>query len=163
MASSLSPHRFIGISQEGRTSVIHTAGNQQVHVILRGGRTGPNYQPWDIVRVEEMLRHNRLPVSILVDCSHGNSQKAPEQQSAVLRSVIEQRARGRESIRGCMIESNLLPGRQDLSDSPATLEYGRSITDACLGWGETERLLRESAETLRSAWSEEVPDGRSRG
>lgn len=151
MASSLSPHRFIGTSQDGHTSIIHTSGNEEVHVILRGGRSGPNYYPWDIVRVEEMLRHQDLPINIIVDCSHGNSQKTPERQTTVLSSIIEQRIGGRESIRGFMIESNLLPGRQNLGDSPVDLVYGRSITDACLGWDDTEAAVRSAAVSLREA------------
>lgn len=151
MASSLRPHRFIGTSQEGHTSVIHTSGNDEVHVILRGGRTGPNYYPWDIVRVEEMLRHQNLPLNIIVDCSHGNSEKVPERQSDVLLSVIEQRISGRESIRGVMIESNLIGGRQKLGEAPVGLVYGQSITDACLGWEDTAQALRRAAASLRDA------------
>lgn len=151
MASSLSPHRFIGTSQEGRTSLIHTSGNEQVHVILRGGRTGPNYNSWDIVRVEEMLRHQKLPQSIIVDCSHGNSQKAPERQTTVLRSIVEQRISGRDPIRGFMIESNLIGGRQNLGASPTELVYGQSITDACLGWEDTESALRAAAKEIRES------------
>lgn len=151
MASSLSPHSFLGTSQQGQTSVIHTSGNEQVHVILRGGRTGPNYASWDMVRVEEMLRHQGLPQSIIVDCSHGNSQKVPERQPTVLRSVVEQRIEGRESIRGIMIESNLVGGRQTLGTSTTPLVYGQSITDACLGWDETADALREAAAGIRAA------------
>jgi len=151
MASSLSPHRFIGTSQEGHTSIIHTSGNEEVHVILRGGRTGPNFYPWDIVRVEEMLRYQNLPQNIIVDCSHGNSQKVPERQTAVLQSIVEQRIAGRESIRGFMIESNLIGGRQTLGESPVDLVYGQSITDACLGWDDTAAALRQIAGELRDA------------
>ncbi|MEX2443807.1 MAG: 3-deoxy-7-phosphoheptulonate synthase, partial [Alkalispirochaeta sp.] len=142
MASSLSPHSFIGINQEGDTCVINTTGNDQVHVILRGGRGGPNYYGWDIVRVEEMLRHNGLPHNILVDCSHGNSQKDHRNQSKVLRDIVTQRREGRRSITGFMVESNLVSGRQDLKGPVDTLVYGQSITDACIGWEETVELLR---------------------
>ena len=95
MSSSLHPHSFIGINGDGNTAVIHTTGNDQVHTILRGGRSGPNYHSWDIVRVEEMLRHNGLPNNILVDCSHGNSEKDYHRQPVVLRDVIGQRVDGR--------------------------------------------------------------------
>ncbi len=148
MSSSLHPHSFIGINHEGGTCVIHTAGNEQVHIILRGGRSGPNYFSWDIVRVEEMLRHNRLPGSIVVDCSHGNSEKDHRNQATVLRNVVSQRVSGRESIKGFMVESNLQPGRQDLVHPLEKLAYGTSITDACIGWDETEELLRETAQRL---------------
>ncbi len=120
-----------------------------MHVILRGGRGGPNYYGWDIVRVEEMLRHNNLPYNILVDCSHGNSQKDHRNQPKVLRDIVTQRREGRRSITGFMIESNLVAGRQDLAGSVDTLVYGQSITDACIGWDETETLLRWSAEELK--------------
>ncbi len=155
MASSLSPHRFIGISQAGQTSVIHTNGNPHVHLILRGGRSGPNYHPWDIVRVNEMLRHQELPQRIIVDCSHGNSQKNPDKQAEVLESVIQQRLDGRVAIRGVMIESNLIGGRQSLGDNSRELVYGRSITDACLGWDATEKALRSAAEKLRAVGGSE--------
>jgi 3-deoxy-7-phosphoheptulonate synthase len=149
MASSLSPHSFIGINQEGDTSVINTTGNDLVHMILRGGRGGPNYFSWDIVRVEEMLRHNGLPPSILVDCSHGNSEKDHRNQSKVLRDIIEQRRAGRTSITGFMLESNLVGGRQDIAGGIESLTYGQSITDACIGWDETTDLLRWTADRLR--------------
>lgn len=147
MASSLSPHSFIGINQDGDTCVINTTGNPEVHVILRGGRSGPNYRSWDIVRVEEMLRHNGMPASILVDCSHGNSQKDHRNQPTVLRDVVAQRLGGRSSLAGFMLESNLVAGRQDLSDVE-TMTYGQSITDACIGWDETAELLRWTAAAL---------------
>lgn len=149
MASSLSPHSFIGINQEGDTCVINTTGNDQVHVILRGGRSGPNYYGWDIVRVEEMLRHNGLPSNILIDCSHGNSQKDHRNQPKVLRDVVQQRRDGRRSITGFMVESNLVAGRQDLKDTVGSLVYGQSITDACIGWDETVELLQWAAGELK--------------
>ncbi|MFW5694072.1 MAG: 3-deoxy-7-phosphoheptulonate synthase [Alkalispirochaeta sp.] len=149
MASSLSPHSFIGINQEGDTCVINTTGNDQVHIILRGGRGGPNYYGWDIVRVEEMLRHNGLPYNILIDCSHGNSRKDHRNQPTVLRDIVSQRRHGRRSITGFMVESNLISGRQDLTGPVDTLVYGQSITDACIGWEETEELLKWSADQLK--------------
>lgn len=150
MISSLRPHSFIGIDQEGHTAVIHTTGNQAVHVILRGGRGGPNYRSWDIVRVEELLRCMDLPLNILVDCSHGNSEKDPRRQGKVLEAVLDQRLGGGRSITGFMLESNLVAGRQDLAGDPSLLTYGQSITDACIGWDETVGLLREAARRLRS-------------
>lgn len=149
MSSSLHPHSFIGINADGDTSVIHTTGNDQVHMILRGGRSGPNYHSWDIVRVEEMLRHNGLPANIVVDCSHGNSEKDYRRQATVLTDIVNQRIEGRRSIKGFMLESNINPGRQDLGDDPGVLRYGTSITDACIGWDETDQLLREVAGRLK--------------
>jgi 3-deoxy-7-phosphoheptulonate synthase len=159
MVSSLSPHSFIGIDQEGHSSVINTTGNGDVHVILRGGRTGPNYHSWDIVRVEELLRHQKLPGNVLIDCSHGNSSRQPDNQPEVLASVIEQRAAGRTSIKGFMLESNLVGGRQDLGKKGTPLVYGQSITDACLGWDETVAALRSAAEALRKSSSVSVGGG----
>ncbi|MFP4331589.1 MAG: 3-deoxy-7-phosphoheptulonate synthase [Alkalispirochaetaceae bacterium] len=150
MASSLEPHSFLGIDEDGATCVVHTRGNPHVHLIMRGGNSGPNYYPWDIVRAEELLKHNNLPSSILVDCSHGNSQKNHSRQREALSSVLDQRSGGRESITGFMLESNLLPGRQN----PAPLEqleYGKSITDSCIGWEETEELL-ENAFDRAGTW-----------
>lgn len=148
MASSLSPHAFIGTDQEGKTCVIQTTGNEQVHVILRGGRTGPNFHSWDIVRVEEMLRRSRLPRNIVVDCSHGNSQRDHRNQNSVLRDVVAQRVAGRDSLRGFMLESNLVAGRQDAAPDDESLIYGQSITDACIGWDETDQLVRWAAAQL---------------
>lgn len=141
MASSLEPHSFLGIDETGNSSVVNTRGNPDVHLIMRGGNSGPNYYPWDIVRAEELLKHNGLPSRVLVDCSHGNSRKDHTKQREALMSVLDQRGDGRISITGFMLESNLLPGRQ----TPAPLNelvYGRSVTDACIGWEETEELLR---------------------
>lgn len=149
MSSSLHPHSFIGINHAGDTCVIHTTGNDQVHIILRGGRSGPNYHSWDIVRVEEMLRHNKLPVNILVDCSHGNSEKDHSKQARVLTDIVRQRLAGRGSIKGFMLESNINPGRQDLVHPIENLAYGTSITDACIGWDQTEALLLETASQFR--------------
>lgn len=149
MVSSLSPHSFIGINQEGNTSVINTTGNSAVHVILRGGRGGPNYRSWDIVRVEELLRRMDLPANILVDCSHGNSGKNPANQPNVLSSVVDQVLEGRHSIKGFMLESNLEEGRQDFTGRIGELVFGRSITDGCLGWDNTVRTLLDAAERLR--------------
>ena len=149
MASSVHSHSFIGINQSGDTCVIHTTGNDQVHVILRGGRSGPNYNSWDIVRVEEMLRQSELPLNIVVDCSHGNSQKDHTNQRRVLTDVVGQRVGGRRSIKGFMIESNIVAGRQTMSEEKRSLTYGQSITDACIGWEETEELLRWTACELK--------------
>lgn len=149
MASSLKSHSFIGIDHDGKTCVIHTRGNGEVFIILRGGRQGPNYHPWDTLRVEEMLRRAELPQNIVIDCSHGNSERDPLKQPEVLQDVILQYREGRDSIRGFMVESNIVSGRQDISVEP--LVYGMSVTDACLGWEETEGLLLDVAGRIREA------------
>ncbi len=149
MVSSISPHSFIGIDEEGSTTIVSTTGNPDVHVILRGGRNGPNYTSSHIILVESMLSGIGLPQNIVVDCSHGNSEKVYSRQATVLRDVLQQRRHGSESIRGVMLESNLVEGRQDLSGSGAKLVYGQSITDACISWETTEELLRDVARELR--------------
>lgn len=145
MASSFHPHSFIGIDQEGRTCVLNTTGNPSGHLILRGGRNGPNYAPESVKRAGEILEKANLPRRLVIDCSHGNSRKEHTQQSTVLESVLNQRAAGESSIRGAMIESNLVAGRQDVAPRDQ-LAYGVSITDACIGWDDTERLLLQTAE-----------------
>lgn len=149
MTSSASPHSFIGIDPDGNTAVVNTTGNEDLHVILRGGRSGPNFHSWDIVRVEELLRHHGLPPRIVVDCSHGNSGKNPARQASVLMNVLEQRKAGRLSVKGFMLESNLVEGRQDFAGDVKALEYGKSLTDSCMGWDETAELLRSAADYVR--------------
>ncbi len=145
MASSFHPHSFIGIDQEGRTCVLNTTGNPSGHLILRGGRNGPNYEPEFVQRAGEVLEKAGLPRRLVVDCSHGNSRKDHTRQRAVLESVLRQRAAGESSIRGAMLESNLVAGRQEVAPREQ-LVYGLSITDPCIGWDETERLLLRAAE-----------------
>ena len=148
MHSSQETHSFIGINERGDTCVIHTTGNRQVHIILRGGKSGPNYHSWEVARVEEMLRRGGLPANIMVDCSHANSGKDHRRQHLVLEDVIAQRCGGRHAIKGFMLESNLVEGKQALTHDLSQLTYGQSVTDACVGWDETERLLRHAADEL---------------
>jgi len=141
MQSAISPHRFLGISPSGQVSVIHTRGNKFAHVVLRGGSNGTNYDAESIAATEQALTSLGQPPSIMVDCSHANSNKDHRQQVSVLESIQEQITNGNESITGVMIESNIGAGNQKMTD-PKTLEYGVSITDACVDWGDTERMLR---------------------
>jgi len=141
MQSAISPHRFLGISPSGQVSVIHTRGNKFAHVVLRGGSNGTNYDTESIAATEQALTSLGQPPSIMVDCSHANSNKDHRQQVSVLQSIQEQITNGNESITGVMIESNIGAGNQKMTD-PKTLEYGVSITDACVDWGDTERMLR---------------------
>ncbi len=142
MASSSQAHSFIGIDQEGRTCVLRTAGNPACHLILRGGRMGPNYHEEDVEEAGAVLRAAGLTESVVVDCSHGNSRKDHNRQRIVLRSLLRQRHDGSTLVRGCMLESNLNPGSQPLT---ADLKPGVSITDACIGWDETVELVRAAA------------------
>ena len=144
MISSLRPRKFIGIDQQGRTSVVETRGNGYTHLILRGGSQGANYHSQHINEASQQLAASQLPLRIVIDCSHGNSDKRHSRQGPVYRSVVEQRIAGQKAIMGAMLESNLRPGRQDIESYSGNLQYGLSITDSCIGWEETEQLLRWS-------------------
>ena len=148
MQSARTPHSFLGIDQDGITSIIRTTGNPVGHVVLRGGRQRTNYDAASIQEAETRLAQAGLPVVLMVDCSHANSAKQHERQEEVWRSVIEQRASGTGSLIGVMVESYLEEGNQPIPSAPAQLRYGVSITDACLGWDVTERMLRSGRETL---------------
>ena len=141
MKSSRTPHSFLGIDQDGATSIIKTTGNPDSHVVLRGGREGTNYEPHLVAGVCEALRKSGLRPMLMVDCSHANSGKDPRRQPEVWQSIIEQRASGRREIIGAMLESHLNFGGQSLSNDPAALKYGVSITDACIDWQTTKELL----------------------
>jgi len=146
--AALASHRFLGIDEDGRTSIITTRGNPAGHLLLRGGRERTNYDPQHIAEAASQLEAAGLPPRILVDCSHANSGKRHERQQVVWSSVIEQRAQGNGAVIGAMLESNLEEGRQDLTADVSHLRRGVSITDACIGWDETERLLRDAWERL---------------
>jgi 3-deoxy-7-phosphoheptulonate synthase len=144
MAAARQPHHFIGIDPQGQTSVLETAGNEDTHVILRGSRSGANYRKPDVVYTSELLKEAGFEPAIMVDCSHGNSDKQPEKQEEVLSSVLATRGSGCCELIGFMLESNLQPGRQAIPADPRKLEYGVSITDACIGWETTEQLLEKA-------------------
>jgi len=142
MASSFEAHSFIGIDEHGRTSIVHTTGNKQGHIILRGGKNGPNYYREKIEETASMLRSLKLPECIIVDCSHANAGKDHKRQGMVLEEVLRYRSAGLKAIRGFMLESNLHEGRQDIPSDLALLKYGVSVTDPCIGWEDTEQLLK---------------------
>ena len=147
LQSVKSPHRFLGISPDGKVSIVTTKGNAHAHVVLRGGTNGPNYYPENIAVCEEELESIGATRAIMVDCSHANSNKDHTKQGSVLEAVAEQISVGNKSIRGVMLESNLKPVNQKV-DSSQELQYGVSITDACIGWEETERLLKDFHKAL---------------
>ena len=149
MIAALHPHHFLGINREGLSSVVQTTGNPDVHIVLRGGKK-PNYSPEDIKRSEEMLEKNNLFPTIMVDCSHGNSEKDHEKQPQVLESVIDQIEAGNRSISGVMIESFLEGGNQPIPKDLSQLKYGVSITDKCLDWATTEQMLRTAHARLKA-------------
>jgi 3-deoxy-7-phosphoheptulonate synthase len=144
MRSSRSAHSFLGIDQEGMTSIIKTAGNPDGHLVLRGGRDGVNYHANQTADAATKLKAAGVPTAIMIDCSHANSGKDPARQPEVWNSILEQRASGRADIVGAMIESHLEFGTQNLGDDPSALRYGVSITDACLDWEATVELLRRA-------------------
>jgi 3-deoxy-7-phosphoheptulonate synthase len=148
MVSARAPHSFLGIDQDGVTSVIRTAGNRDGHLVLRGGRSRPNYDAASLAEAEAKLLAAGLPAVLMVDCSHANSGKQHARQEAVWVSIIEQRVGGMRSLIGAMIESNLHEGNQPFPRPRAELRYGVSITDACISWETTERILRAGAKIL---------------
>ncbi len=148
MQSARTPHSFLGIDNEGGTCVVSTAGNPWGVLMLRGGRGGSNYSPEVMEEARGKLEKAGLPARVIVDCSHANSGKDHRRQSVVWRDVIEQRVAGDRSIVGLMLESNIHSGSQPAASDRSKLEYGISITDACIGWEETEQLLREAHARL---------------
>jgi len=149
MESARHPHQFLGIDLNGLTAVVKTSGNPNCHVILRGGRSGPNYRPASLTAAERKIRAAGLTRSIMVDCSHANSDKQYERQEAVLKSVIRQKAQGRRSLIGLMLESHLIAGSQPIPGDPGKMRYGVSITDPCIGWEKTEELLGFAYRSMR--------------
>jgi len=147
LQSATSPHSFLGISPAGQVSVIHTRGNRHAHVVLRGGSNGPNYSTSHVTQTENALKAIGLRPSIMIDCSHANSNKDHRNQGVVLGDVAQQIIKGNSSITGVMVESNIHPGSQNL-DNPKDLKYGVSVTDACIGWEETGEVLRKLASAV---------------
>jgi len=150
MKAAQHPHSFLGINREGRTSIIQTTGNPDVHIVLRGGSRKVNYHPEDILHTEESLQKNGLFPTIMVDCSHGNSNKDYQKQPEVMESVVQQVVDGNSSISGVMIESNIEAGSQKIAADRSQLKYGVSITDACIDWDTTERVLLDAHKRLRT-------------
>jgi 3-deoxy-7-phosphoheptulonate synthase len=152
MSAAMRPHSFIGIDEDGVTSIVRTTGNPAGHIVLRGGRARTNYDAESIRDTEAQLAQAGLPRVVMVDCSHANSGKLASRQAEAWRSVIRQRLGGTRSLIGLMLESFLNEGNQPFPvPDPATLRYGVSITDACLGWEATERLLRWADAELGKA------------
>ncbi len=146
--AALHPQCFLGIDNEGRYTSVQTTGNADVHIVLRGGNDRPNYFPEDIRKTREMLGKAGLNQAIMVDCSHGNSCKDHNRQEEVLANVCGQIADGNRSIRGVMIESFIEPGNQPIPTDLSRLKYGVSVTDRCVDWATTERMLRHAHRML---------------
>ncbi len=144
MIAARSAHSFLGIDNDGRIATVRTAGNPSGHLILRGSRGGPNYDPASIADASQRMNDANLTPAIMVDCSHGNAGKKHEMEETVWKDVLRQRRRGSTSIIGMLVESNLEAGNQPLSADISQLRYGVSVTDACVDWPTTERMLRSA-------------------
>ena len=144
------PHHFLGINQNGQCAVFRTSGNADAHIVLRGGAS-PNYDSASIAQCEQELERNKLARDIVVDCSHGNSRKDPALQTLVAEDCAHQIIEGNRSIVGLMLESNLGWGNQAIPKDLAQLKYGVSVTDACIDWSATEKLIRSLHGKLKTA------------
>ncbi len=149
LKSARQPHHFLGINEDGRSAVMQTRGNNYGHVVLRGGAGRTNYDSVSVALCEQALHKAGLPERIVIDCSHGNSNKDPALQPLVARDCIEQIVNGNKSIIGLMLESNLEAGNQEIPADRSQLRYGVSVTDGCIDWASTEKALRELALLLR--------------
>ncbi|SDH92808.1 3-deoxy-7-phosphoheptulonate synthase [Propionivibrio dicarboxylicus] len=147
--SASRPHSFLGINGEGKTAVVRTSGNPYGHLVLRGGDGRPNYDTVSVRIAEQALTKAKLPANIVVDCSHANSYKNHELQPLVMADIVNQIRFGNQSLVGVMIESNIVAGNQPIPNDLASLKYGCSVTDACVDWDTTEKMLRETAAQLR--------------
>lgn len=148
IASASQPHTFLGINQAGQAAVVYTEGNPDCHVILRGGRAGPNYAEAFVQEAGGKLRAAKLTPALIVDCSHHNSGYDHRKQEAVWHDVLAQRAAGNDDLVGMMLESNIHEGKQAIPKDLSALEYGVSLTDPCVGWETTEKLLGEAYDAL---------------
>lgn len=149
LQSVSSPHRFLGINQEGGVSIVTTKGNAYGHVVLRGGNGKPNYDSVSVALCEQALNKAKIKPNIMVDCSHANSNKDPALQPLVMENVANQILEGNQSIIGLMVESHLNWGCQAIPKDLADLQYGVSITDACIDWSATENTLRSMHAKLK--------------
>ncbi|CAX56554.1 Phospho-2-dehydro-3-deoxyheptonate aldolase, Tyr-sensitive [Erwinia pyrifoliae Ep1/96] len=147
MRAAAQPHRFVGINQAGQVCLLQTQGNPDGHVILRGGKQ-PNYGPQDVAQCEKEMEQAGLRPSLMIDCSHGNSNKDFRRQSGVAESAVAQIRDGNRSIIGLMLESNIHEGNQSSEQPRSEMRYGVSVTDACINWETTENLLREIYQDL---------------
>lgn len=149
MLSAATPHSFLGINEDGNVAIINTKGNNYGHVILRGGSSGPNHDSVSITQVIAEMTKSKVAVNIVVDCSHGNSHKNHMLQPIVFKDVVGQFINGTKEIKGLMLESNLFEGNQKLvPGKKEDLKFGVSITDACIGWEDTENIIQQMAKQI---------------
>jgi 3-deoxy-7-phosphoheptulonate synthase len=149
MQSVSSPHRFLGINGQGQVSVVTTKGNPYAHVVLRGGSAGPNFDTVHVSQCEKALADGGVSNNIVIDCSHANSSKDPDVQPLVMKDVTHQILEGNKSIIGIMLESNINHGNQSIPADLSRLQYGVSVTDACMDWQTTEAAVLEMAAKLK--------------
>ncbi|NMG34309.1 3-deoxy-7-phosphoheptulonate synthase [Azoarcus sp. TTM-91] len=149
--SASNPHSFLGVNGRGQSAILRTRGNRHGHVVLRGGGGRPNYDTVSISLAEQALGKAKLPVNIVVDCSHANSWKKPEMQPLVMKDVIHQIREGNRSVVGLMIESFIEAGNQPIPADLSQLKYGCSVTDGCVGWDTTVDMIRGAHTVLREA------------
>ena len=157
LLSVSSPHSFLGINKSGQVSVMRTKGNAYGHMVLRGGSKGPNYDSVTISIVEKDLAKNKLAPNIVVDCSHANSNKDAALQPLVMNDVAHQIVEGNQSIVGTMLESHIHFGNQSIPADLSKLKYGVSVTDACIDWPTTEKLLHDTRNKLKDVLPKRVP------
>ena len=150
MQSVSSPHRFLGINPRGQVSVVTTKGNSHAHVVLRGGSNGPNYDSVHVSQCEKALADGGVSRNIMIDCSHANSSKNPDMQPLVLNDITHQILEGNRSIIGVMLESFINSGNQSIPKNLNDLEYGVSVTDACMDWSTTESSILRISEKVRN-------------
>ncbi len=151
MLAAFHEHSFLGIDGEGCTSIVNTTGNKYCHLILRGGRSGTNYDYDSIAAAAKKLSDANLNPGVVVDCSHANSEKDHNRQEHVWNYVVDQYANGNRSVLGAMLESNIHEGNQKLTGDLSALKYGVSITDACISWEQTEKMLLNAYDRLENA------------
>ena len=146
--SARQPHSFLGVNEKGEVSIVRTKGNPMGHLVLRGGNNSPNCDPKNVENAIKSLAERNLSQTLVVDCSHGNSRKKHQNQRSICKDVVSQRIAGNKNIVGIMLESNLFDGSQKISRDLSKLRYGVSVTDECMGWADTEKLLRETYKAV---------------
>jgi len=154
--SASKPHSFLGLTSQGRVAIVRTKGNGFGHIVLRGGDGRPNYDTVSVSMVEQALTKAKLPNNIVVDCSHANSFKKPELQPLVMADIVNQVRLGNKSLVGVMIESNIEAGNQPIPADLSQLKYGCSVTDGCVDWDSTEKMIRDAAVLLRDVLPERL-------
>ena len=155
--SAAAPHSFLGINAQGRSAVTRTRGNKYGHLVLRGGGDRPNYDTVSVTLAEAALSKAKLSQNIVVDCSHANSYKKPELQPLVMQDCINQIRLGNRSIVGLMVESFIEAGNQPIPSDLSQLKYGCSVTDGCVDWATTERMIRDAHQALRTPLPQRQP------